>query len=139
MYIDNHRVRFRLLSYSLYTASPTMNYSQETNRYIVFQDMKQTQDIELNCAIRPGALCERYSVEWVQQSPDTRLLSTTTFDITVNASYSILAEYRCRVEIEHKLGLRLLYNGPLIHLQTNGKSFMIALCVKCNKLILITF
>ena len=102
-----------------------MNYNQETSRYIVFPDMKLTRDIELNCAIRPGALYERYRVQWVQLSPDTRLFSTTTFDITVNVNYSILSEYRCRVEIEHRLGLTVLYNGPLVHLQTNGKSFMI--------------
>ena len=93
----------------------------ETDRYVVFPDTRVTRDIELNCAIRPGALAEQYSVEWVKLSPITIVLSQATFDITVAANYSIMAQYRCKVNIEHHEGRSIEYDGPLIHLQTKGK------------------
>lgn len=116
-----------------------MDYSQEqTNRYVVFPYPEMTREIELNSAIRPGALAQSYTPRWTQLSPRTVLISSNTFDITVNESLSsVPAQYQCRVTIQHHLD-PVTYDGPVINIHGRGIINIIHMCMitfqMCTKL-----
>ena len=112
-------------------ASPPENFDGETrDRYIVFPTATSSRDISLSCDIRPGALSNRYSVQWLEYSLERGSflpLSANTFDIDITASYGqsslVVPQYQCRVAIEHRNdtqdGLRD-YSGPIIRINQKG-------------------
>ena len=112
-------------------ASPPENFDGETrDRYVVFQTAASSRDISLSCDIRPGALSNRYSVQWLEYSPEQSIflpLDANTFDIDISASYGqsslVTPRYQCKVIIEHRNdtqdGVRD-YSGPIIRLNQKG-------------------
>lgn len=100
-------------------------FGDTANRYIVFPDPDVTRQIELKCAIRPGALPEQYSVEWGKRaSPNSPvvLLSLNTFDIEVETNHSVPVQYRCRVHVTHTGTMNEeTYPGPWTTIQRLGK------------------
>ena len=68
------------------TAQPKTNYSDVNITYEVqLPDMDSTVMIELACDIQPGALIQRYSVQWLNS---TSYIVGNTFNVTVNISAS---------------------------------------------------
>ena len=72
---------------------------------------------ELQCDIQPGAMRQRYSVQWVQiiNSTDINFVGDM-FNLTLNVSSSTNGSlYQCRVTIYHNgSGLMSIYKGRLI-------------------------
>ena len=64
-----------------------------------------SREVNLICAIQPGALAERYTVEWDQLKPNFRQLSVTMYNITDSVISeeipSVPTEYRCTVAVQH--------------------------------------
>ena len=106
-----------------------MNYEGTVmNRSVVFPSSLSAREIELNCAIRPGALAGSYSVTWERKSLFV-VLSMTTFDIMVETNFSTPFEYCCRVKIEHMPGLEREYSGPQIMIVGRCKFQCMCVCV----------
>ena len=63
-----------------------------------------SREVNLICAIQPGVLAERYSVEWEQLEP-FRELRDEMFNVTDSVISeeipSVPTEYRCRVAVQH--------------------------------------
>ena len=99
-------------------AQPKTNYSNVNITYEVqLPDMDSTVMTELVCDIQPGALIQRYSVQWLKSTSD---IVGNTFNITVNISASSEGEtYHCTVFIHHNgQGLILPYSGKHIIIKT---------------------
>ena len=79
--------------------------------------MDSTVMTELVCDIQPGALIQRYSVQWLNS---TSYIVGNTFNVTVNISASSEGEtYHCTVFIDHNgQGLILSYSGRHIIIAT---------------------
>ena len=98
-----------------------MSYDGRTeDRYIVLPDQTRSREIELSCAIRPGALRDRYSVQWIQANPNI-IIDTNQFELLQSINASSQLQYNCEVTIQHSTAVERVYNGPRINIQTNGK------------------
>ena len=84
--------------------------------------MDSTVMTELACDIQPGALKQRYSVEWLKS---TSYIVGNTFNVTVNISASSEGEtYHCTVFIDHNgQGLILSYSGRHIIIATTTPNY----------------
>ena len=78
----------------------------------------------LPCDIQPGALRQRYSIEWrvLQRNNTFCVINNITFNLTlsINSSYSVNgSQYQCEVTIHHD-GERvsMTYEGSVITLIT---------------------
>ena len=108
----------------LFTASPSNIYNDvEEVKYFVIS----TPDtpVHVLCAIQPGALVGKYAVtRWTE-------ISSSTFQLIQNHNFSIWpvvlpgqpAKFRCHVSIEHMLGIKEEYVGPIVTVNTAGKLF----------------
>ena len=98
-----------------------MNYDGVTeDRYIVLPGQTRSREIELSCAIRPGALRDQYSVQWIQANPN-KIIDTNQFELLQSINASSQFQYHCEVTIQHNTAIERVYNGPRINIQTNGK------------------
>ena len=93
------------------------------DRYIVLPDQTNSREIELSCAIRPGALKDRYSVQWIQTDPPP-IIDINQFTILILRSIDSVssAVYQCRVTIAHSIRVTREYPGPRINIQTRGEN-----------------
>jgi hypothetical protein len=83
--------------------------------------VESTQAIELICDIQPGALRQRYSVEWIiPQTSINSYIIVNSFNLTVNVSYdSSDSIYYCDVAIDHSgTGMKSFYEGRHITIVT---------------------
>ena len=109
-----------LCSYIL--AQPLATYKNEmASRHITFPTPDSVRDIMLSCPIRPGALIEKYSVQWRPMLPDFVTINSTAFDISVKFRPVISSQYRCTVTIDHFNGIVVNYHGPQIAVFTQGE------------------
>ena len=100
------------------TAQPKTNYSDvNITHEVELPDMDSTVMTELVCDIQPGALIQRYSVQWLNS---TSYIVGNAFNVTVNISASSEGEtYHCTVFIDHNgQGLILSYSGRHIIIAT---------------------
>ena len=93
-------------------------------------DDDSSVSIELQCDIQPGALRQRYSVQWVQvfNSSDINFVGDM-LNLTLNVSSSTNGSlYRCCVTINHNgSGLTSIYKGRLIEVITTEGMMIIYL------------
>ena len=89
----------------MYTAQPRTNYPDMFTAYEVeLPNMDSTMAVELICDIQPGALRQRYSVNWMYTPPNSSYIFTVgnEFNLTQNITYlSNDSNYQCRVTIDH--------------------------------------
>ena len=104
-----------------------MNYDEvEEERYFIIE----TPDtpVHLPCAIQPGALSEKYSIDsWTRSTATGEVrISNTTFAIWPVVSPGEPTQFRCRVAIEHSnfgAGITEEYSGPTVTVNTAGEKF----------------
>lgn len=96
------------------TAQPSTDYSRQTVIYEVeLSDAANTVSTELQCDIQPGALRQRYSVQWVQVFNHITSVDTFNLTLTVNSSTNG-SQYQCYVTIDHDSnGITMTYEGRL--------------------------
>ena len=106
-------VLFHILSF---TAQPSTNYSgQSVTHEVELPDDNSTVSTELQCDIQPGALRQRYSVQWVQNFNSSDIVGNM-FNLTLTVNSSTNGSlYQCCVTIDHNgSGLNSTYKGRLI-------------------------
>ena len=96
------------------TVQPTTDYSGKTLIHEVeLPDAAHTISTELQCDIQPGALRQRYSVQWVQVSNHAISVDTFNLKLSVNSSTNG-SQYQCYVTIDHDgNGTTMTYEGRL--------------------------
>lgn len=80
-------------------------------------DDNSTVSTELQCDIQPGALRQRYSVQWVQDFNSSNIsIDRDMFNLTLSVNSSTNgSRYQCYVTINHNdSGLTSTYKGRLI-------------------------
>lgn len=105
------------------TAQPSTDYSgQSVTHEVELPDDDSTVSTELQCDIQPGALRQRYSVQWVQVFNDSlTTIAMDMFNVTLNVSSSTSGSlYRCYVTIilNDVNGLTSTFEGRLIEVIT---------------------
>ena len=114
-----------LLIIDLSAASPPATYNtSEIARYVIIPTPESSRRISLSCAIRPGALTDRYSVTWVLP----RSLSANTQTITVQVNSTTFAIYHCIVRIQHSSDVSVRYSPPPVTIRQRGERNNIRLC-----------
>ena len=76
---------------------------------------------ELQCDIQPGAMRQRYSVQWVQVFMSSNIyIVGNMFNLTLNVNSSTNGSvYQCHVTINHNgSGLTSIYKGRYIEILT---------------------
>ena len=94
-------------------AEPNTSYADMDITYDVeLPNIDSTETRELICDIQPGALRQRYSVDWI----GSNFFFGDTFNITVNVSYSLFDKlYQCIVTVDHNgQGITRTYEGRYI-------------------------
>ena len=96
---------------------------------------------ELQCDIQPGALRQRYLVQWIQVFNSSDIVGDM-FNLTLNVtSYTSGSLYQCYVTINHNgSGLTLIYKGRLVVVITKGNDQLTTLSFtwRCNVLLYTT-
>ena len=101
-------------------ASPLVDYEGlKVNRYFIIPHPDTS--VSIPCAIHPGALEQRYSIKWRQLSPRT-LLVDQSYNISKVVAPLHPATYECTVDIEHREGLTVEYDGPILRIETTGET-----------------
>ena len=105
------------------TAQPQTKYPDMFATYEVeLPDVDSTVATELICDIQPGALRQRYSVEWMYFLPNSLNFYSVgnNFNITVNVTYySTDSIYQCEVSIDHSgTGAKVRYSGRYITIES---------------------
>ena len=106
------------------SAQPSTDYSgQSVTPEVELPDDDSSVSTELQCDIQPGALRQRYSVQWIQvfifnNSTDIYIGDMFNLTLTVNSSTNG-SLYQCHVTINHNgSGLTSIYKGRLIEVVT---------------------
>ena len=106
---------------------------ETTDIYVELPLTNATEEIDLQCGIQPGALVQRYSVEWKAISNQTRFirLSVNTFHLFLNVTEKMIGmSYQCDVKVNHDDHFEYTYHGGIFNL-LNGMPF-IELCILCT-------
>ena len=93
------------------------HWGTKEERYIVIPPLNTTVDVDLVCAIQPGALASKYNFMWFR-APLLLLSMTEALSVTVSAGEA--ATYFCVATIEHINGTDIPYGGPKITVYTKG-------------------
>ena len=112
-------------------ASPPATYNtSEMARYVIIPTPESSRRISLSCAIRPGALTDRYSVTWEQILPheSPHPLPTITQSITVQVNSTSFAMYRYTVRIQHSSDVSVSYSPPPVTIHWRGERNNIRVC-----------
>ena len=119
-----------------YVASPATNYKNTPVRhcYVVFPTPDSSRAVNLSFSIRPGALEESYSAEWLASNPGdgvTTLEDSAHYDLLVKITPSSQYQYQCRVSIQHRSDQEVLerHDGPEIIIEKKGE--VVILLLQC--------
>ena len=104
-------------------ASPPTTYkSMEFTRYVILPTPNSTRQVELSCAIMPGALFQKYRVRWIQQAPKTMFFGENMYSVTTSVNPSLPSiSYQCNVTIQHSSIVSASYTPPPIVVHNKGK------------------
>ena len=98
---------------------------------------------ELECDIQPGALRERYSVQWKQQHNDTSYtINDDSFNLTLSVNSNVNGlQYRCEVTIDHDgEGVNRTYQGRTVTIVTkNAGIYTCTVVILCTVYILLHY
>ena len=109
---------------STFTAQPSTNYSGKSKIHEVdLSDTNSSVSTVLVCDIQPGALRQRYTVEWkqIQHNDTSNIINNDTFNLTLSINSSVNgSQYQCEVTIDHDgEGVNLTYEGRIIIIVLN--------------------
>ena len=86
------------------SAQPSTDYSEQSVTHEVeLPDDDSSVSTELQCDIQPGAMRQRYSVQWIQvfNSSDVNIPGGM-FNLTLSvSSFTSGSHYQCNVTIDH--------------------------------------
>ena len=122
------------------SAQPSTDYSgQSVTHEVELPDDDSSVSTELQCDIQPGAMRQRYSVQWVEVFNTSHINMTRgMFNLTLTVSSSTSGSlYRCCVTINHNgSGLTSIYKGRLVEVITEGNDQLTTLSFhSCNVLL----
>ena len=108
---------------TLLSAQPSTNYSGQSQLHQVeLPNADSVVSTKLQCDIQPGALRQRYSVQWRQMSFNESYIvieNEGNFNLTLNVSSSLNgSQYQCEVTVNHDGSNTRDYDGVLITLVT---------------------
>ena len=91
-----------------------------------------SREVDLICAIQPGVLAERYTVEWDQLEPFHRLrdeMYNITDSVISEKIPSVPTEYRCTVAVQHSSNKNMEYNARIVLQKKGENSFHVSASV----------
>ena len=99
-----------------FTAQPSSNYSGLSQiQGVELADENSIVPTELVCDIQPGALRQRYSVQWRQTllHSSSHIINNDSFILTLDIESSVNgSQYQCEVTIDHNgEGVSMTYQG----------------------------
>ena len=100
--------------------------------YAVFEGRTSSREVELTCAIQPGALSQNYHARWLQTNPTTSaitFITTEEFSIIESVPADLTDTYHCQVTIQHSDDVNVMYNGPEITINKNGEFGLNITCI----------
>ena len=84
-------------------------------------DFDSTVSTVLECDIKPGALIQRYSVQWFQVSPIHIRSISSMFNLTLNVTSSFDGDvYQCEVTVNHDGHRSVTYTGKRLPIHIPG-------------------
>jgi len=107
------------------TAQPKRSVAQ--THHVVLPSADSEVPTELQCDIQPGALAQRYSVQWrrLYQSGHSVLLDVHVFSLMLNATSGLDgSQYQCEVTINHDGSLSKTYNGSRNTILISSKTLL---------------
>ena len=99
------------------SAQPSTDYSgQSVTHEVELPDDDSSVSTELQCDIQPGAMRQRYSVQWIQVFNTSHInIAVGMFNLTLTVSFSTNgSQYQCCVIINHNDAITSIYKGRLI-------------------------
>jgi len=108
------------------TAQPKRSVPQ--THHVVFPSDDSEVPTELQCDIQPGALAQRYSVQWrrLYKSGHSDPLDVHVFSLMLNVTSGLdESQYQCEVTINHDGSLSKTYNGSRNTILISSKTFII--------------
>ena len=111
---------------TFHLAEPDAYNDTLRHRNITFPTADSSREVNLTCPIRPGALSERYRVQWELRFSAlglTFIKDIGNYDITEDIYPTSRIQYQCKVTILHRdLDEDVdVYSGPMIVLNKIGK------------------
>ena len=108
-----------------FTAEPPISSSSDPIVHRVTKSESGIVSTVLGCDIKPGALVQRYSVQWLQITRNSTAISnniSSSFNLTlsVNTSVSISLVYQCEVTVNHDGNISATYTGTLMIVEVQG-------------------
>ena len=106
---------------SLSTAVPNLSGDQIMHK-VDLPDSESAVSTVLECGIEPGALVQRYSVQWLQISPTlTVQIDDSMFNLSLSINSSANGTlYRCEVTVDHDSNISIPYTGGYIIIIAEG-------------------
>ena len=107
----------------LSTAEPniTGNYTHGILHTVELPFPDSTVSTVLECDIKPGALIQRYSVQWFQVSPIHNDSISSMFKLTLSVNSSFDGDvYQCEVTVNHDGHHPVTYTGKNFTISTQG-------------------
>ena len=105
----------------LSTAEPSISSSLSVVHTVVLLDSDSTVSTVLECDIKPGALTQRYFVQWFQVSSihTGSISSMFNFSLSVNSSFNVKV-YQCEVTVNHDGHHSFTYTGKKFIIDIQG-------------------
>ena len=108
-----------------FIAQPSTNYSGQFQiKKVELSDESSIVSTELECDIQPGALRERYSVQWkiIQLNGPSHISNDDSFTLTLSIDSRVNgSQYQCEVTIDHNgEGVNMTYEGRIAIIVTTG-------------------
>ena len=113
-----------------FPAQPSLEEHHSKQHSVHLPSTDSEVPTELQCDIQPGALAQRYSVQWRRlchnENCSDALLNVELFNITLNVTSDLDgSEYQCEVTINHDGSLSRTYNGTVIIRLIEGKEHVV--------------
>ena len=109
-------------------------------KYVLLPAPNVAREVDLICAIQPGALAESYTVEWEQVKPFRRLrneMYNVTDSVISEEIPSVPTEYRCTVAVQHSSNENVDYIARVVFEKKGENSFHVSASVSvfCQTLV----
>ena len=118
------------------TAGPSISSSPDPIVHKVeLPDSDTEVSIVLECDINPGALVQRYSVQWVQLAPKYTVYNSSMFNFTLSVNGSIeVLRYQCEVTVHHDGTISSTFSGThfIVEVTVQGLCFTICDLIQEN-------
>ena len=105
----------------LSAAEPNITGNHTCGILVELSDSDSTVSTVLECDIKPGALTQRYSVQWFQVSPIHTGSISSMFNLTLSVNSSFDGNvYQCGVTVDHDGHHSVTYTGKNFTISVQG-------------------